>query len=392
MSLSYHFVYAPSVLCSSRDFGAPTLGTQQRSPESTCDYRVRGKADRSSSGFAMVNDTHPAYMQYETCAKRSGNTGQLDCDTKGLILYARFGTPPDASLQANYSTGYIYRLVKGQFACNEAFFGNWHVDLKNADCALSTMSPVPSGKSSEMSSRYCANEGFHCMPPHSQGVTYTSMELKNWKSSFFLASEGPRVSCHPNAYVVDPKSSSKTGYCNVWEAPQFAPQPVARWVNVASCQNCKLSMAFKWGVTTQATRALTKKWRSSLTNTIRGGFSFLQEEGDARLVNDRSAHAVSQMMQEAMSKRVTSTCLADCGSSESETNVWQWQMDFGEPCQFGDVCPFSLYSCNLVCRSGPNGTRAPSCPLGQCADAHCNTCKKRDIAFDPKSTGVRMLV
>lgn len=379
-SFTYHYVHAPAVQCSELQFGTPTENPRYaKHYPRKCDYQMF--ADHG--GYV-----HPAQLNYTWCAQatqRGDDIWHLDCDTGDRILYARFGTPPDATPPAgrgrkSLNTGYVYRMVKGKFSCSEAFFGNTFVDMTKATCALSTLQPVQmnnKSNASKVSHEYCANAQFNCtVPTDANGVTITSLSVKE-QSDFFVASTGKHVGCNADNYNVPWKGNDEylqSTKCMVWSglSNQFV-NPVGKWVNVASCNNCALSQSLQWGVSKTEEHSITHTWSWSLTNTISFGFSFFGFSFSDSISIEVS-HSVAQEMSTSLERSVTSTCSAACPTNSSEWNMWQWQMDIGEVCNFGDVCPFTVYSCHFICRSGTNGTKAPRCPLTQCADAECNTC------------------
>merc|ERR1712232_751374 len=187
------------------------------------------------------------------------------------------------------------------------------------------------------------------------------------------------VTCDADNYVVRGRDLPKTSRCKLWEglSNEFV-NPVGRWVNVESCRNCKIDMELEWGVTSTTAHSTTSTWSWSLENTIKVGFTFSGLGWSASVshsVSTEVSHSVANTMSSSLSKSVTSTCKASCGEDEGDWTMWQWQMDIGEVCKFGDVCPFTAYSCQFMCRSGKNSTNSPSCPVTQCADSQCNTCK-----------------
>merc|ERR1711988_424065 len=104
-----------------------------------------------------------------------------------------------------------------------------------------------------------------------------------------------------------------------------------------------------------------------------GGFS------SSVSVSSTVSETVADTISNSLSKSITQTCQASCGDELKDWTMWQWQMDIGEVCKFGKVCPFSVYSCNFMCRSGPDQAETPRCPLTQCADPECNVCKKPEF-------------
>merc|ERR1712232_1541572 len=132
------------------------------------------------------------------------------------------------------------------------------------------------------------------------------------------------------------------------------------------------------GVTQTHGRTVTSTWSWSLKNSLSVGFAFFGFSIDYT-VSFTVSQSVATAMSDSLSKSMTRTCSAACGFNENNVTMWQWQMDVGEVCKFGEVCPFTVYSCHFQCRSGVNDFQSPRCPLTQCADAQCNTCLKPEL-------------
>jgi hypothetical protein len=379
-SVSYHYVEAPSVSCTDAQCGVPTGQMDNPSKrigaaKKICEFQLRNPF------YATGSVTHPSYMNYTTCSKWDSNLSNKTCDTSGKILYARFGTPMrlDSSAASNFAvgssttTGYIYRAVKGKFACNSAYFGNTLVDPSEASCALSSEEPV---RSQKISQSPCANGGYNCTIPDRSQVTFTSMELDG-ESEFFLATSGKDVHCNTASYVTDNANNGPI-FCKIYAGISLEfTKPFGHWVNVASCANCALDTELQWGVSKMSESSITSSFSASVTNTIMNSFTF----GDwttSYTVSTEVSTSVAHSMSSSVTKTMGSSCSASCGKTiaySSGVVMWQWQMDMGQIRELGDEDPFTIYSCHFLCKTGYDANVAPKCPLGQCANTQCTSCK-----------------
>ena len=163
----------------------------------------------------------------------------------------------------------------------------------------------------------CATEGKACDTENSVDLTLFRFGLGNvWEYRMGII---PSLSCSNNVFG-DP-APYRVKFCQYSNLQPLIAGLVGSWRLISSCQGeCTLSEEISVGVTGARSTSRTETWSKSVTKTV-GTNSQVNvpggTEGETRSTSNTEIHAISNSVQDTLSRSVTRKIIAIC-KQESE--------------------------------------------------------------------------